>query len=132
MEISIFVGFVNKIDVNLQVKVYIQLVRPSDGDTSDPVEFRYKPSTASNGKRFRPDSFYDLNIPVPVVENQNAYIQKSVNCYVPRSNTLVDDNGSDIQELLKCCESELALSPEGNFILDKDQTSDCKCTIDFL
>lgn len=98
-----------------KVKVFIQLYRPGDDTTSEPVEFRYKPSYNINHNRKRPRvaSFYDSEIPIFVNENANA--SNIPDYHVPQSDAMTDD--SDIEQmfpdLFNNSQSELALNPEG-------------------
>lgn len=76
------------------MKVYIQLVRPSDDTFSEPLEFFYKPtglSGASSRKRARTDSTYSL-VEVPTV--------------IPEDTTFTDElKNIDINEVLQTLNS---------------------------
>lgn len=63
-----------------KVKVFIQLLRPTDSDISKPVEFRYKPrSSVVIGKRQRMDSEYSSAEFLPTVldEQKSAVVPNS-------------------------------------------------------
>lgn len=81
--------------------MYIQLVRPGDSATSEPVNFRYKPchhnNVNSNRKRVRVSSFYDSDGPLVVEEHSNFY--QTTDDYVPQSNSVINEN-DDIEKLL--------------------------------
>ncbi|KAG5679309.1 hypothetical protein PVAND_008886 [Polypedilum vanderplanki] len=55
--------------INSNVKVFIQLCRSSDGETSEPLEFIYKPNNLSRKKRPRSEG---PNIPTAVEDYESA------------------------------------------------------------
>lgn len=56
--------------------------------------------------------------------NENAYGQNFADCYVPQSNAMADDSETDVQDLLKFCQSEFPLSTEGNAKLVKSNSKE--------
>lgn len=66
-------------DIDKSVRVYIQLYRPGDNSHSEPVEFRYKPSTNFvNNTRKRPrvsSNYNSAEIPLVISDQHHVFAQ---------------------------------------------------------
>lgn len=88
------------VNIEENVKVYIQLYRPNDNAISEPVEFRYKPSysASSNRKRPRVTSYESSDIPLVITERNKyvPYIQTPSN----NSCNSQSDSDCDLDQIL--------------------------------